>query len=229
MKDIGGIKDTIAKLLALAGSPNENEARVALMKARAMMAKYKLREEDVQHTKNMKVIKELSGITCTKMTNSWAVELSSIIAENYCCTAFRQHVKYEKSVSIGLVGLEDDFEVCLKIFKFAFDCVASACKQIRKEYKGFPISEIRQMETAYGTGFCNGLMKMYREQNKEYQEYALALTVPQVVMDAVSHMKEGGAYRKHNLEAWQMPFASQGFHDGQEFNPSTKLPEAQEC
>ena len=39
---IENIKDTIAKLLALSGSPNEHEARAALLKARGLMAKYKL-------------------------------------------------------------------------------------------------------------------------------------------------------------------------------------------
>ena len=36
------IKDKIAKLLALAESPNENEARAALLKARELMAEHKL-------------------------------------------------------------------------------------------------------------------------------------------------------------------------------------------
>ena len=45
------IKDKIAKLLALAESPNENEARAALLKARELMAEHKLRPEDVKRPK----------------------------------------------------------------------------------------------------------------------------------------------------------------------------------
>ena len=39
------IRDKIAKLLALADSPSEAEARAALLKARELMAKHKLRPE----------------------------------------------------------------------------------------------------------------------------------------------------------------------------------------
>lgn len=40
------IKEKIAKLLALAESPNENEAKAALLKARALMVQHKLRPEE---------------------------------------------------------------------------------------------------------------------------------------------------------------------------------------
>ena len=66
------IKDKIAKLLALAESPNENEAKAALLKARELMAEHKLRPEDVKKAKKEKVIRKVLDITCTAMTNPWA-------------------------------------------------------------------------------------------------------------------------------------------------------------
>ena len=45
---MNNIKDKIAKLLALAESPNENEAQAALLKARELMAQHKLRPEECQ-------------------------------------------------------------------------------------------------------------------------------------------------------------------------------------
>ena len=44
---MNNIQDKIAKLLALAESPNENEAKLALLKARKLMAKHKLSEKDI--------------------------------------------------------------------------------------------------------------------------------------------------------------------------------------
>lgn len=41
------VKDKIAKLLALAESPNENEAKAALLRARELMAEHKLRPEEI--------------------------------------------------------------------------------------------------------------------------------------------------------------------------------------
>lgn len=69
------IKDKIAKLLALAESPNENEAKAALLKARELMAEHKLRPEDVKKAKKEKVIRKVLDITCTAMTNPWAASL----------------------------------------------------------------------------------------------------------------------------------------------------------
>ena len=39
-------RDKIRKLLALAESPNENEAKLALLKARQLMAEHKLTERE---------------------------------------------------------------------------------------------------------------------------------------------------------------------------------------
>ena len=42
------IQERIAKLLALADSPNEHEARAAMLKARELMAEYKQWPEDTE-------------------------------------------------------------------------------------------------------------------------------------------------------------------------------------
>ena len=83
------VKEKIAMLLNLASNnPSEGEARAALLKARELMAKHKLRPEECQKTEKTKVIRELLDVTCTAMTNPWAVSLSAVIAEHYCCCAY---------------------------------------------------------------------------------------------------------------------------------------------
>ena len=109
------IKDKIAKLLALAESPNENEAKAALLKARELMAEHKLRPEDVKKAKKEKVIRKVLDITCTAMTNPWAASLSAVVAEHYCCRAYRYRSAGSKKNKIGLVGLEEDFEIAQRI------------------------------------------------------------------------------------------------------------------
>lgn len=63
-------KDKIRKLLALAESPEENEAKAALLKARKLMAEHKLREEDCKEPEKLKVIKRHVGITCTRLSRA---------------------------------------------------------------------------------------------------------------------------------------------------------------
>lgn len=74
------ITEKIAKLLALAESPYEEEAKAALLQARRLMAEHKLMPEDIEPQANKKVIQECVGVTCTKLSSPWTVYLSTLIA-----------------------------------------------------------------------------------------------------------------------------------------------------
>ena len=81
-------KDKIRKLLALAKSPVPEEAKLALLKARKLMAEHKLSERDLEE-RNATVIKRAIRETFSEKANSWMDPLSIVIGENYCCSAFR--------------------------------------------------------------------------------------------------------------------------------------------
>lgn len=212
---------------ALADSPNEHEAKAALLKARQLMAEHKLRPEEIAPKENVKVIRRTVGITCTKMTNAWAVQLSAVVAEHYCCKSYRNHRHGDKKITIGLVGLEDDFEICEKIFKYAFDCVETRCKQIKAEHReGWPAAIIRKMCDAYGAGFCKGLSDAFKEQTKEHQEWGLVLVTPKAVTDAMSDMGKGSSYGSVDIRGRNRDFLAQGYQDGKKFDPSHRLENA---
>lgn len=106
------ITEKISRLLALAASPYEAEARAALLKARQLMAEHKLCPEDITPPERQRVIKESTGVTSTKMSSPWAVQLSAIIGEHYCCRHYILNIKGRKIHEIGFVGFEDDYKVC---------------------------------------------------------------------------------------------------------------------
>ncbi|MDO4275080.1 MAG: DUF2786 domain-containing protein [Eubacteriales bacterium] len=224
------IKEKIAKLLALADSPNEHEAKAALLKARELMALHKLRPDDVAKIKAEEVIRKTVDITCTKLTNSWTTRLAAVIASHYCCKSFRNHYKYEKKVTIGFVGLEEDFEICVRIFRYAYECVVSECKAIRQKYQGsYSNSELRKITNAYGDGFCIGLEEAFKRQETEHnQEWGLVLQTPKAVLDNIKHMKKGKQFGDMDYSGETRHFVSKGIQDGKRFDPSTKLehPEA---
>lgn len=58
-------REKIAMLLALASSPVEAEAKAALLKARELMAKYKLSMDDVAQAEESKVIDKEIGLSST--------------------------------------------------------------------------------------------------------------------------------------------------------------------
>lgn len=138
------ITEKIAKLLALAESPYEAEAKAALLQARRLMAEHKLMPEDIEPQENKKVIQACVGVTCTKLSSPWTVYLSTLIAAHYCCRPYRSSVHGSKVSEIGFIGMEDDFKLCKLAFLYAYDCIASRCRQIRNQ-KEYPAKTLREM------------------------------------------------------------------------------------
>ena len=222
------INDKIAKLLALAGNnPNEAEAKAAILKAHELMAEYKLRPEDCEIVRKEKVIKSEVGVTCSARLYAWGCNLSAIIAEHYCCIAYRNHAKYRQEQRIGFIGLESDFEICSRIFRYAFDCVKSTSDEIFNTDKDiYPGDVRRKAAEAYGWGFCAGLSQALKAQNEKHQEWGLVMVVPQAVKDAQNGMKHS-SYGRARVDSYtERAATARGYADGCKFDPASKLSEA---
>lgn len=223
------IKDKIAKLLALAeNTPYEGEAKKALLKARQLMAEHKLRPEDCQKAETAKVVQSLIGITVTGRKYAWAVHLSAIIAKHYCCVAWRQHQKRTQTQSIGFMGIEDDFEICSRIFRYAFECVKQRSDEIfREDADWYPAQQRRKNAEAYGWAFCAGLQAAFDAQQAEHQEWGLVMVVPQAVRDTELGKQKPTTYGSDSvMKDATLSSRMQGYEDGRKFDPATKLAEA---
>lgn len=117
-------KEKIRKLLALAESPVEAEAKAALLKARQLMAEHKLTEQDIASA-DTAVIRDVTGITFNSRRDYWVLLLSEIIAPNYCCQSFVRRVRGKQTSEVGFVGFADDFEICANVYRYAVDCIQS--------------------------------------------------------------------------------------------------------
>lgn len=222
---MANIKDKIAKLLALAESPNENEARLALLKARELMAEHKLSPDEISREKSEKVKREVLDIKCTKMTNDWIPSLASVIATHYCCKAYLYREQYSKTSQIGLIGLEDDFDICKKIVLYAVDCVMSETKRIKKDPYA-PAGRHRKNCNAYGWGFAAGLRKAYEEQEKQHQEWGLVMIVPKAVDDEILSMcgnAKPKPYGDGRVDYEGQGFAQSGYEAGKAFDPRKRV------
>lgn len=210
------VQAKIAKLLALAGNnPSQEEAQAAMLKARALMAEYKLRPEDCE-VKDRAVISQLVGVRCTARTSAWAVSLSGIIASHYCCVAYRQHEKGSQTQQIGFYGLKEDFEICAAIFRYAYRTCALEC-EAERAYGS-------QAAEAYGWGFCAGLQAAFAAQEQTHEEWGLVMVTPKEVQDAVAGKKRS-SYGRDKGETTAAALARRrGYEDGKHFDPSAKLP-----
>lgn len=142
-------KDKIRKLLALAQSPEEAEAKAALLRARELMAQHKLTEADLEEAKKQAVRDVKTDITCSKRRDPWIVGLSAVIGEHYCCKGYRSRYHGQQTQTIGFIGLEDDVEVCMAIFKYAVDCISAGVKKLKKELDGH-WNEAMELAVKYG-------------------------------------------------------------------------------
>ena len=225
-KTIEQVKDRIAKLLALAGNnSSEEEARAAILKARSLMAEFKLRPDDCEQIAKQKVVRELVGISVTGKKYAWAVTLSAVIAARYCCRAYRSHRKGAMTQRIGFVGLEDDFTICSRIFAYAFDCVTTVSESIfNADRDMYTSSYRRKLAEAYGWAFVHGLNYAFEQQDKQHQEWGLVMTVPQVVNDVTFDSKKPSSWGNDKSQGMaHLAVVQRGFEDGKNFDPASRI------
>lgn len=221
------LKDKIRKLLALAKSPEEHEARAALLKARQLMAEHKLTEEELRDVERQQVKDVRTGITCSKRRNPWIVNLSAVIGENYCCKGYRTHTTGQQTQTIGFIGLEDDVEVCVEVFKYAVDCVLAEIKSLKRECKDLelpPTFTTRRCDS-FGYGFVQGCSEAFSRQEEEHkEEWGLVLVMPQEVEDAAQHLGHQ-PFKARAQEGLSASAYYRGLERGKEFNPNRRLAE----
>lgn len=216
-------KDKIRKLLALAESPVEAEAKAALLKARQLMAEHKLTERDCREAEKLAVKDVLTDITCSKRRDPWIVNLSAVIGENYCCKGYRRHYHGHQTQYSGFIGLEDDVEICVAIFKYAVDCIRAGVKRIKKENEGYYSNYVKNLCDSYGYGFVNGISAAFeaqQEANKE--EWGLVLVMPKEVKEAAQRLGHE-EFKSRSEDTISTDGYTMGYMEGKEFDPTRRL------
>lgn len=218
-------KEKIRKLLALAESPNEHEAKAALLKARQLMAEHKIAEAELKDVEKQEVKDIRTDITCSKRRNPWIIHLSAVIGENYCCKGYRNHGYGEQMQVIGFIGLEDDVEICVAVFKYAVDCILSEIKRIEKENQCYYRNYVKKLCDSYGYGFSVGIAAAFEEQQEANEsDWGLVLVMPPEVVEATQHLghKE---FRSRAEESISGDAYAKGYRQGKEFDPTKRLAE----
>lgn len=232
------VKEKIRKLLAKATSDNEHEAQAALLKARELMARYKVTEAEVSDAKKA----ELNHVSYEEQTfsgivNTWFNELAHTIAENHCCGVCRrvcgQAVRKNSAGYVVFVGLEEDPEIARELFSYSVQHIQAQAREY-KEYitarQLYPANQRKERsaawENSYAQGFCKGLSDQYaaqfaQEKGKEAATMALALVQPQEVKDYMSGLKSAPFSRRVHNE--NESARAQGYNAGRNFNPVKQI------
>lgn len=213
------IKEKIKKLLALSASPNENEAKAALLKARELMAKYKMEDVDFkkEEAKLVKMICEDIKWT-TDGSDVWLNALCTIIADNYCCSASWWTPYKTRTHKLVLVGFEDDVRLCkeiiLYVIGFINNTVNSICGKSTSRTK-------KIVKNSYAGGFIVGLQEAFNEQKEDHSEWGLVLTKSDKLLEYESLLGHKSVATK-KVEFDPLSYV-RGQNDGSNFNSSKLL------
>ena len=227
------VAEKIRKLLAKASSNNEHEASAALLKARELMAKYKIDERSVQDAaprENVLNHRKYEEESYSAVRNTWFIRLSQTIAENHCCARYSNSITGRTTYYTVFTGLDDDPAAALEIFSYAVQHIHSQVKEYGRYIREagiYPAAEIkdriRTWEASYADGFTRGLSAKYAEQVKQDSSGSLALMVvqPAEVKDFM------GTLRRRNLRCRDNGAnenaSRAGFTAGYTFNPVRQL------
>jgi hypothetical protein len=213
------IIEKIQKLLSLSESSNENEARVAMLKAQELLAKHKLSIQEVKDIEviNSKIKYHKSSTTFTKA--KWKGRLASIIAENFGCYMYFSSCRTN---TIVFFGREEDIIVCNLVFEYALDCISSSVKRIQNKYKKDGLS-VKGLENDYALGFIRGLTKQFDEQKKNNQEWGLVLVKDEEVVNAFENIKFDGKVKAELKFSGHAEVALMGEEEGKKFRISDRI------
>ena len=174
--------EKIRKCLALSESPNENEARTALLMARRLMAEYKIGSSD-ELLGNQTPEERRTSVTFTTLRDSWVLSLMKLIGPRYCCRPFSSKEYRKKTRTAAFAGFPQDLDVCVPAFELAVATIRSNIIRMRKDHSA---------ANSYASGFIRGLAEAYEVQDAEDnadpevgRSIIAVMTVPKEVDDYV--------------------------------------------
>lgn len=214
------IRDKIKKLLALATSPNENEAKAALLKAKKLMMEHKISETEVQGLEEQELIHlQCDGIRWTTDSGEiWITSLANLIADNHLCSCSWFTPKGKRTHILYIHGLGTDVELCKSVIEYAVGFVRG---RIKIEQRRRVTSDPKAVAASYARGFILGMELMYDEQKDEHPEWGLVVSKPQEVDE---YMKSLGERNVRTRKTEFDPLAYMvGQNDGRQFNAQRVL------
>ena len=210
--------DKIEKLLALAGSDNENEAKSAMMKARELMAKYEIKREQLREGQEEE--RAIVHYTSPPFHDDWCKMIASVIADN-----FRSRVISSSRRGSGgayrlkFFGYDEDAEICINIFNYAVKVIRNRFATLRAIYADAGREFGRNEKMNYVEGFCYGLERNFEDQKAQSESFALALIVPPAVCEYVDNIPglTESAGRKYESNKEHALLRKTGYIDGKNF------------
>jgi len=173
--DIESVKATIAKLITLANNEGatENEARVAMDRAKKLMAKHSLEEAQVMREKikqgvDINAVQESADCFYEGKFWNWEHRLGWKIAPIFECQAIRGYKQHDWDVGeemrqMHFVGIPNDLALVLYFFDYCQDEIA------RHMELAYPNGGQRK-QNSFALGMVERILERLREFYTRYKE-----------------------------------------------------------
>lgn len=161
----------IQKLLNLASSDVEEEARTAMLKAQALMAAHDLSMEQISalgedHEAEEEQVVEQTVEKNGRTVQYWHKLLTMVITRNFrCACLYRSYGNGTRDIVI--VGMPDDVHACRETLTFSFRAATNCWTRYRKSRTFRNRCATEAAKRDYMTGFAVGLRDAFAAQVRE--------------------------------------------------------------
>ncbi len=216
------IFDRISKLLALATSPNEHEARLAAEKANELLVRHNLTAQEVRHQTETKYVENAvqMGTPNLRVEDKF---IASIVRNHFFCRPCFVGAKiingrYQRTILF--VGEETNAKIGAYVYEFLFRKYRELWTDYRKQ-TGAKQSD-RQ---SYYLGLTDGLGDQLKARRKIIEDEMALAVVPDRKLDAYMRSMSSETKTKFSASS-KSPAAEAGFQQGKNLKISRGLESA---
>ena len=221
----------IKMLFALANNnPNENEAQLALSKAKELLQKYNIDESklDFEYLQTeyseSNIIERETGIIYNNRLPRYKDTLAAWIANIFDCQSVREwpYYKGETQYTIVYIGFPLDVEIAIWALDFTLNFVEKRTKEIRKEYKRRGLRTPKNFKLSYTFGFIESaqdkfdILKKYKNKNETINTTTLPVIKENAIQEYLNN-KLGVIGTPKLKTKVDVNTYNKGLHDGKNF------------
>lgn len=208
----------IKKLLSLSQSHNENEAKLALVKAQELMIKHHIEENQISFDEPPKIIHLTTEYYFTNYKNFYLCDGINELSDLYLCKVVFVRNKHSSKQYIKIIGNENDCRILQKVIGFIKSNVDGWTRNLKKEYLLDDNQMINNCKNDYGLGFCRGLKSLLEMQrDRIQQEEGLVVTTPKEAQDYVDSLEGLLSFKNANI-SYNQSLMDLGRSDGMQAN-----------
>ncbi|MBC1491925.1 DUF2786 domain-containing protein [Listeria booriae] len=220
----------IQKLFDLASDADDEEAKTAILRARDLMAKHNISEDQIKEggsVENHAEAKVISRFVKETKRSDLLSKLCSVVSTQFRCGYYNSRTKNRNALFI--YGFERDVDIAEATFHYAFASMEYCSKRYRKKIKilnrRLSTTDANYKVKSYMLGYIEGLEDALQNQKEALiqEGYELAVITPVKVKEFREANLVVG--RAMNCNYQDDAARNEGYQEGKKFTENIALEE----